>query len=306
MTTPDLTGTAFAAPDVAANYVHRPPYAERALRAVAQAARGHDRLLDLGCGEGKVARGLVGDFAEVWAVDPSAPMLALGRTLPGGDAANLRWIAATAETAPLDGLFDMVTFASSIHWMDPGLLFRRLRPHLRPEASIAVISGDEPADPPWEEAWQAFLTEWVPKVSGLPMGAPEWTGQRDAYLDHLRVVDVQTHLSDPFRQTVAEFIRCQQSRNTFAPARLGAHRGAFEEALTALLAPHADAAGLLTYRVATQVTLARPPVAEWGRLAQHQRHAAHDQQARQAHGEARQDEPGAEQRKFLGHHLGQP
>lgn len=69
-------------------------------------------------------------FEQVVAVDPSGNMLDLGRSLPNRGAGNISWVKADAEDAPLPEAVDVVTFASSIHWMDPGILLPRLARHL--------------------------------------------------------------------------------------------------------------------------------------------------------------------------------
>ncbi len=250
------TGAAFAAKDLVDHYRHRPPYAAAALDYITDRTPATDRLLDLGCGEGKVARAMTGVFGHVTAVDPSDNMIGLGRTLDHGQAANLHWITATAETAPLDGTYDAVTFASSIHWMAPETLFPKLAQHLKPAHILAVISGDTPHAPPWEEDWQRFLKVWVPKLTGQRLNSDAWVGSRTKHLPFVTVQDAQSFVSEPFQQTVAQFILCQHSRATFAFDRLGPHRDAFQDALTALLSPYANADGMLTYRVKTDVTLA--------------------------------------------------
>jgi len=153
----DMSGAAFQAAEVAELYVHRPQYPAQLYQSLAERGSSHKRLLDLGCGEGKIARPMARVFDEVIAVDPSANMIALGQTLENGQAENIRWIETTAEDAPLDGQFDLVTFAASIHWMSPEPLSAKLRRHLSPNSLIAFITGDLAFAPKWEADWQTFL-----------------------------------------------------------------------------------------------------------------------------------------------------
>ena len=253
----DLTGTSFMAAEVADLYGHRPPYARGAYAFVLENAPSRGRLLDLGCGEGKIARPMAKHFDQVVAVDPSAHMIDLGKSLDNGDAANLHWLCAKAEAAALEGQFDLMTFASSIHWMDPGMLFAKLQRHVVPNHLIAIVAGDEPFEPAWAPEFQAFLEKWVPKVTGRPLGSQEWQTSRTRHLDHLSVVLARDFLSDPFEQTIDSFVLCQQSRNTFARSKLGRQAGDFETELGRLLEGHTNNRGMLSYRVKTKVTLAK-------------------------------------------------
>ncbi|MEO0862430.1 MAG: class I SAM-dependent methyltransferase [Pseudomonadota bacterium] len=253
----DLSGASFMAAEVADLYVHRPPYAAGAFSFVLGNAPCRHRLLDLGCGEGKIARPMTRYFDQVVAIDPSANMIDLGTSLENGQAENLRWLCAKAEDAQLNGCFDLVTFGSSIHWMDPGRLFGRLMDHVAPEHLLAFLAGDEPYAPAWDADFQNFLSKWVPEVTGRPLGSVEWQSSRDKHLGHLDVIQSSDFVSDAVEQTVDSFVLCQHSRNTFALSKLGTRAPDFQRDLRNLLWDHADQRGMLSFRVKTNVTLAR-------------------------------------------------
>ncbi|MDX8354585.1 methyltransferase domain-containing protein [Cognatiyoonia sp. IB215182] len=254
----DISGRSFQSAKLSDNYVHRPPYAPQIHACIAEHAPSAKRLLDLGCGEGKLARPLARMFDNVVAVDPSENMLALGRSLENGDAPNINWIAAKAEDAPLSGRFDLVTFASSIHWMDCDRLFPKLKPHLSAQSLFAFVEGDQAFEPPWEAEWRAFLAKWVPMVTGWSLDSAEWRAWRDKHLRHVAVTDTFEFLSPPVRQSVDDFILCQHSRNTFSPLALGNRTAQFADELRELLACYASADGMLEFRVKTHLTFARP------------------------------------------------
>ncbi|MGO7609636.1 class I SAM-dependent methyltransferase, partial [Rhizobium ruizarguesonis] len=50
----------------------------------------------MGCGPGKISCALAGAFTSVTAVYPSEHMIALGRSLPVGNAGNIQWMLAAA------------------------------------------------------------------------------------------------------------------------------------------------------------------------------------------------------------------
>lgn len=255
---PDLSGDAFLSEDVCRFYVHRPPYATQALECLVQRAPATNRLLDLGCGEGKLARPLATHFDQVVAVDPSPNMIRLGKSLENGRAKNIEWLQAKAEHVQLGGKFDVVTFASSIHWMDPTPLFMKLRPHLSADGMLAIVSGDEAFAPPWGSDWCEFLKKWVPVASGLPVGSQAWSAIRERYKDYVELGDHVAFVSEPIRQSVESFVLCQHARNTFALDKLRDRTTEFRDELAELLRPYADGSGVLTFSVKTQVQFAKP------------------------------------------------
>src|ERR1051325_10907037 len=83
-------------------YHLRPPYQEEIFAVLADlidpACR---RVLDVGCGTGEIARRIAPEVEQVDAVDFSPAMIAKGKSSPGGNALNLRWIEGEIEKVTL-------------------------------------------------------------------------------------------------------------------------------------------------------------------------------------------------------------
>lgn len=247
-------GASFQDADVVENYPYRPPYPDTVFAKLLAIAPRRQNLLDLGCGPGTIARPLAGHFQQVTAVDPSAKMIALGRSLPGGDAPNIDWIEGFAEDFAIgERHFDLTVAATSIHWMDHARLFPRLAAHAAPGHRVAAISGDTPFEPDWEDDWRHFLARWVPAITGK---AFDHAGRQEEMAGYERYLDIEGreyYLSEPFLQSVGDFILCQHSRDTFAPSKLGSRMAEFDAELIALLAPYANSDGDLTFSVLTKL-----------------------------------------------------
>jgi SAM-dependent methyltransferase len=151
-------GAWFQDPLIVAVYDRRPPYPEAAIRRLmalaggaggaGEGGAGTGAVLDLGAGTGDVARRLAPWVGRVDAVALSAGMIEKGRGLPGGARANLRWIQAAAETAPLAPPYRLATAGESLHWMDWEVVLPRVGAALEPGAALAIVSrtwGDVPA-----------------------------------------------------------------------------------------------------------------------------------------------------------------
>ena len=150
MTRPDLGG-AFGNPGVAAAYEHRPPYPDDVFDILDSLIIDEPRaVLDIGAGEGAIARPLAARVARVDAVDMSAAMVEAGRRRPGGRQPNLHWIVSAVETADLDGPYALVTAGASLHWMRWEETLDRLARVMTPHAHLAVIEHG-PRDVPWQD-----------------------------------------------------------------------------------------------------------------------------------------------------------
>lgn len=247
-------GTSFQSEEVVDLYLYRPPYPQQIYDLIVSQSPGRGRILDLGCGHGKIARPMSQHFCSVTAVDPSANMIALGKSLEFGTAANLEWIESYAETAPLTGQYDTVVAALSIHWMDHELLFAKLSKHLKKRHLFAIIEGDGAHKPPWESDWQTFLAKWVPKLTGKPLHTDKDRSFFENYLDYVDANETHQVVSDPIHQSIADFILCEHSRDTFTISKLGSDLKNFDSELRELLSPFANTHGDLEFQSATKLT----------------------------------------------------
>lgn len=250
-------GVSFEHADVVRNYIYRPPYPDALYDRLFEISPGLNAALDIGAGPGKIARTLAGSFALVCALDPSSEMIAQGKALPGGNASNLQWVEGLAEEFQGEQTFDLIVAAASIHWMDHARLFPKLSACARPDCVFAVVSGgDVPFDPAWKADWHQFLGKWVPILTGHPFDHEKREREQSSYQDYLDQVERETVVSEPVTQSVADFVRCQHSRNTFAPHKLGALKQAFDAELTELLKPYATD-GHIKYRTSCALTSGR-------------------------------------------------
>jgi SAM-dependent methyltransferase len=101
---------------------------------------GHGRLLDVGCGPGTVARRVADLFDEVVGIDADSEMIDEARRLSAAEGPrHARWVRMRAEDLPADlGVFRVVTFAASFHWMDRPVVARAVRTMLEAERGVVV------------------------------------------------------------------------------------------------------------------------------------------------------------------------
>ena len=157
----DDLAAAFAHAGVAGAYRHRPPYPPEVFDVLGRLITDRPRtVLDIGAGEGALARPLAALADHVDAVDISAAMVEAGRRRPGGRRANLRWILGAAESAELDGPYALVTAGASLHWMPWVQTLSRLASVMTGRAFLAIVEHGY-----HEVPWRAELTEVIVRHS---------------------------------------------------------------------------------------------------------------------------------------------
>lgn len=257
MIQPDRSGAAeFEDDDVVASYAHRPEYPPALYDRLLSLMPSRGRVLDVGCGTGKIARALAPHVTEVLAVDPSAAMLAAGKALAAGACRNIRWTSAFAEDDLClePGSVDLAVAGASIHWMNPAKLFPKLARAFASGAVIAIVDGDAPSEAPWLPSYQRVIQGWVERLGGI------WNGDAHRTLTtaHLPWIDVQGEESFTAHvdQSLASLIACEHSRATWSRRRMGDLAEAFDADLRAALGGWVTG-GMLTFEVQTKLV--------WGR-----------------------------------------
>jgi SAM-dependent methyltransferase len=242
---------AFCYPGVASAYQHRPPYPDLVFDVLTGLITDAPRIvLDLGAGEGALARPLAARVDQVDAVDISAAMIDEGRRRPGGDAPNLRWIVGAAETTPLGGPYALVTAGASMHWMRWPETFARLAAVMSDGAFLALV-GHGHEDPPWEDE----LNQIIARHSRSPDYDPA-----------LRLVDALARTGlfttagqvktepTPFRQRIGDYVEYLHSTSSLAREWMTPEEAAaFDRAVNEVIAPH-EVAGWLEMTVVAEIS----------------------------------------------------
>lgn len=250
------TGLEFDDAEVATAYLKRPAYPDALLDRLAELAARRDHVLDLGCGPGKLARPLADRFAAVTAIDPSAPMIAMGQAVDAGRHPNIRWLCAPAETAHFGRPADLAVAGASLHWMTHGVLFPRLADALAPKAVIAAVDGDGPSAAPWLAAHRAFTAGWVERL-GFTFDHPDFRARMVAHEAWIDIEGRETFTA-AHRLPIADFVEMEHSRATWSRAKMGAANvAAFDAELAAVLRPYAEGEEI-AFEVATRLAWGHP------------------------------------------------
>jgi SAM-dependent methyltransferase len=238
---------------IVAAYPSRPPYPAAVFPALTDLLSGGPRaVLDLGCGTGDLARRLAPLVERVDALDLSDGMIALGKTLPGGDAPNLLWITGSAEDAPLNPPYGLVTAGESLHWMAWEVVLPRLRDALAPGGLLAVVGREEHS--PWWTDLLALIIHYSTNKDFQPYNLIEELTDRDLFAERGR----RSLPAEPLDQPIAAYVESIHSRNGFSRDRMAAEEAAaFDEAVHDLLTPYARD-GMLPISMSAEIIWGEP------------------------------------------------
>ncbi|MFI1168886.1 class I SAM-dependent methyltransferase [Streptomyces sp. NPDC020801] len=126
------------------------------LRAVPQ---GCGDALDVGCGDGLLARKLAGRAKRVTGIDKSPEMIACAREF-AADHPHLTFVEGDFLTTDLPVVtYDLICSVTTIHHMDFEAALIRMRELLRPGGTLVVVGM----------AREASLAEWAALIAAAPL-----------------------------------------------------------------------------------------------------------------------------------------
>lgn len=237
-------------------YELRPPYPDETYRILLNLlGESRGRVLDVGCGPGKIARGLVGQVESVDAVDFSQEMIRVGKSLINGDHPNLRWINGAVEEVQLYPPYDMITAGASIHWMEWDVVLPKFKEVLTTNGYLVIIDGDRPIGSPWQDAELSLIHKYS-------------TNRHHERIDLIRELVNRRHLHligdtettrVSFSQPLTDYVQSFHSRESMSKEHMGEENvKAFDAELLHVLSNFVDDEGFLTFQLEARITWGRP------------------------------------------------
>ena len=237
-------------------YELRPPYPHETYEILLSLLEESQRkVLDVGCGPGKIARTLVDHVDGVDAVDFSQEMIRVGRSLINGDHPNLRWINGPVEEVQLYPPYDMVTAGASIHWMEWDVVFPIFKEMLTTDGYLVIIDGDRPIESPWHGAELSLIRKYSTNRHHEAIDLIQELVDRG----HLHLVGDKRTAPVSFSQPLTDYVQSFHSRESMSKEHMGEENvRAFDAELSHVLSDFADDDGHLSFQLEARITWGRP------------------------------------------------
>jgi ubiquinone/menaquinone biosynthesis C-methylase UbiE len=130
-----------------------------------------ERVLDVGCGTGLVARRAaepVGDGGSVAGIDISPEMIAVARSVPVAGGAPIEWHQGDATALPFpDGSFDVVLCQMTLMFIEDRLAAMREMHRVLASGGRVLITTPGAIQPPLELMEQALVEHISPDLAGF-------------------------------------------------------------------------------------------------------------------------------------------
>lgn len=243
---------------------YRPPFPSKFIDSLAPRLKlskhqKSGRLLDLGCGTGRLTLPFSIYFQETIGTDPSQDMLEAAQRamLANPMPENICWLNGYAEMLPESlGHFNVITAANAFHWMDHTKVTPWVINHLAEQGYFVLIGSDGKlfsADVAWQQALSQLLDRWFGKAKEKVMAShrSDWASILENYSFNM----VETHIFTGQRTWTTEtLLGLLYSLSYCSPQQLGDRQMQFEQEIkTTLLALNQNNQFIENYKISTIV-----------------------------------------------------
>lgn len=208
------------------------------LRVQAQLS-GRGRLVDLGCGPGRLSLPLSPYFARVTAVDSEREMIREGRKIAQMTGiGNIRWYVSRAESFRVASrTVELVTIGEAFHRFDQRQVVERVRRWLISNGRIALVWQNHPwqGKDSWHQAVRETMRRWARRQESPNPPVPRHLPFEQLLIEGGFVEVEQKEVLIPHVWTIDELVGFFYSTSILSKRVLGASVGEFEADLRASL-----------------------------------------------------------------------
>ena len=242
---------------LAETYELRPPYPDETYKILLSLlGESPGRILDVGCGPGKIARALVDHVNGIDAVDFSEEMIRVGKSLVNGDHPNLRWI-----VGPVEDSAAVSTLQYGDGWCQysldgVGCGFSEIQGSmLTTDGYLVIIDGDCPVGSPWHDAELSLIHKYSTNRHHERIDLIQELVNRG----HLHLIGDKKTTPVSFSQSLTDYVQSFHSRESMSKEHMGEENvRAFDAELSDILSDFVDDDRCLSFQLQVRVTWGKP------------------------------------------------
>lgn len=226
---------------------------------------GKGRLLDLGCGTGRLTIPFAKHFEEVIGLDPEQEMLdEAAKEADKAKVKNIKFILQKAEEITSDlGTFRITTMGASFHWMEQAKVLKKVYALTENTGGLVIVSDSsspwhDKKQEKWKEVRKKILTKYLGEKRRAGKGFYNEPKERfEDLLDHSPFKGYEEWTHDYMQAWTLEAVIHYLYSTSFASQPLFRDRlSEFEEELKSELL-RLEPSGIFTEQVRIQALLAR-------------------------------------------------
>ena len=216
---------------------YREPYPPAFFKKVAEAVglRGHESLLDIGCGPGTLAIGFAPFVAQCTGIDPEPGMIAAAEAAAAKASVVLSLITSRIEEFSTTQTYDVITIGRALHWLEPNPTLAIMKRIVSDSGHILVCAAStvEAPDSPWLKSYAEVRRAWAsgPDEKHHRIDGKEW------FADSCFKALGDVSLTENYQVMIGDLIGRALSRSNTSPEIVAKGRARFEEEITAALEP---------------------------------------------------------------------
>ena len=239
---------------VVAAYGFRPPYAPSAFLQVTLLAGERPQALDIGCGTGDIAFGLLSYTATIDAVDMSTRMIREARRKGAQSNAEINWIHSDFESFRTDRVYNLVIAGDSFHWLDWAVAIPKVDAFLADDGVFALVGRNWQKPPSVAKELSSLYATYSVARDYQPLDIVGELTSRGLF----SVIGDESFGPVEWRPSIEAFVESHHSQRGFDRERMkGTAVKAFDEELRGLAKRISDN-GVLPLSVITRVTWGQP------------------------------------------------
>jgi SAM-dependent methyltransferase len=242
---------------------YREPYPPKFFEKVAEQIdlRGHENLLDIGCGPGLLAIGFAPFVRSCTGLDPEPGMITAAKAAAAEAGVAISLIDGRIEEFTTTQTYNVIAIGRALHWLERTATLAVLQRILAPDSGRILIcraSSVETEETPWVKPYRKVRSAWAsgPSEKRYRLNPGEW------FADSCFSAAGDISVTERHEVTIADLIGRALSRSNTSPEVVAGGQENFVAHISAALEPFLQDGVLVEQVVARASIFRRLPIGD--------------------------------------------